>query len=680
MNKRVWIYIIVAYLFSLLSRYLLYFLAKSHPEFIYGGHVIALWTADAGLYGSYAKQLLSGHHLMLNSETAPGFLIYWVVRLTHLDIETVMFVLPAFLASLIVVPIILIMKEFQKPEIGFWAALAASIGMNYYFRTHMGYTDTDMLNFVLFFFILWALIALAVRRMIWYGVAAALLGTLFMLWYHSAKPLLFGLWGFFVLYLLIFDRKNVPALLGGVLLLIPLLPISFGLQVAAIVILGVAFWIIERRWQIDYRYLLGLFLVVAIAGGVYGYKHGALDRALHYIHKAQEYRLQDRSQHTIELSTTLKTVAEARGITPSQLFTYSAGNIGIFLLGVGGLLLLTWRKKEAVLLWLPLIIGIASLKAGVRFTTFAVPVLSIGFVYLFYELSLKVRHSLLAKGVFYLPALGLVLYYLYILDTYNHMLSPFFKRGELADIHKQLNTPQKGYILTWWDYGWPLWYYTNKRTLIDNGKHQYDNYIVAKTLFAFDQDFVARFDRFFVETYDRIYPWAVLPYVLKKYDFVTLIRGLYNGTLELPPKKNEIYYYFDDKILDKLPVIESFSRLKGERPKGFVWVDRLRVLDGKRGILQGSALSINLRTGELRANQGKDVIGTLYLHDGKRVTHALRYRKNDYSVIVYKNRYIIGLYRYINSFFAQAFFFNNLDKNLFETLAYDEDAKIFHLR
>ncbi len=680
MRKSVFIYIVLAYFFALISRFLLFFLAKTHPEFMYSGHVIALWTADAGLYGSYAKQLLAGHHLVFNNETAPGFLIYWVVRLTHLGIETVMFTLPAFLASLIVVPIILILNEFKKPEVGFWAALAASIGMNYYFRTHMGYTDTDMLNFVLFFFILWALIALAVRGVVWYGVVAAIFGALFMLWYHSAKPLLFGLWAFFVLYLLIFDRKNVPALLGGVLLLIPLLPISFWLQVAAIMVFGVIFWILQRQWRIDYRYLLGLFLVVTIAGGVYGYKHGVLDRAMHYIHKSSEYRFEDKTHKKIELSTTLKTVAEARGITPSQLFTYSAGNVVIFFLGVVGLLLLTWRKKEAILLWLPLIIGILSVKAGVRFTTFAVPVLSIGFVYLFYELSLKVRHSFLAKGVFYLPALGLVLYYLYILNAYNHMLSPFFKRGELADIHKQLNTPSKGYILTWWDYGWPLWYYTNKRTLIDNGKHQYDNYIVAKTLFAFDQGFVARFDRFFIETYDRIYPWAVLPYVLKKYDFTALLRQLYEGSAKLPPKKREIYYYFDDKILDKLPVIENFSRLKGERAKGFVWVDRLRLLDGRRGILQGSSVSIDLRTGELRAKGDRDKIGTLYLHNGQKITNVLRYRRNDYSVIVYKNRYIIGLYRYINSFFPQAFFFNNLDRNLFETLAYDKDAKIFHLR
>ena len=680
MRKSVFIYIVLAYFFALISRFLLFFLAKTHPEFMYNSHVIALWTADAGLYGSYAKQLLSGQHLVLNSETAPGFLIYWVVRLTHLDIETVMFTLPAFLASLIVVPIILILNEFKKPKAGFWAALAASIGMNYYFRTHMGYTDTDILNFVFFFFILWALIALVVRGVVWYGVVAAIFGALFMLWYHSAKPLLFGLWAFFVLYLLIFNRKNVPALLGGVLLLIPLLPISFGIQVAAIMVFGVIFWILQRQWQIDYRYLLGLFLVVTIAGGVYGYKHGALDRAMHYIHKAQEYQFKDKSHRKIELSTTLKTVAEARAITPNQLFTYSAGNVVIFFLGVMGLLLLTWRKKEAILLWLPLIIGILSVKAGVRFTTFAVPVLSIGFVYLFYELSLKVRHSLLSKGVFYLPALGLVLYYLYILNAYNHMLSPFFKRGELADIHKQLNTHSKGYIITWWDYGWPLWYYTNKRTLIDNGKHQYDNYIVAKTLFAFDQGFVARFDRFFVESYDRIYPWAVLPYVLKKYDFAALMRQLYDGTAQLPPKKNEIYYYFDDKILEKLPVIESFSRLKGEKPKGFVWVDRLRLLDGRRGILQGSSVSIDLRRGELRAKGDRDKIGTLYLHNGQKITNALRYRRDDYSVIVYKNRYIIGLYRYINSFFPQAFFFNNLDRNLFETLAYDKDAKIFHLR
>ena len=679
MNKRVLTYIAIAYLFSLLFRYFLFFLARSNPEFIYADHIISLWTADAGLYGHYAKELLAGKQIGFGNDAFLGHLIYWVVKYTGLHIDTVMFTIPAFLASLIVVPIILIGYELGILRVGFWSALATSIGMNYYFRTHMGYTDTDILNFTIFFSILYSYIALIRRKSLVFALIAALLNLFFIYWYHSAKPLAFGLWLFFVLYLLVLDRKNVAALLGAVVAFTAFLPVPVWMVMAVAVGLGAFFWLLLKRFAIDYRYILALFVIGAALGGWYGYKHKMFDRAIDYLAKKEAYVLQDKSKQKIELEATLKTVAEARGITIRQLVTYSSGGYLIFVLGTLGLLLLVWRRKEAALLLLPYIIGLVSLKAGVRFTTFAVPAISFGFVYLFYELYLFWRSKRFSSLFFYAPALFLVAYYLNVMNGYNKMLSPFFTRGELQPIDTKLNRKDKGYILTWWDYGWPLWYYTNKRTIIDNGKHHYDNYIVAKTLFAYDQNFVANFDRFFVENYDRIYPWAILPYIIKKIPLREILRRSYEGTLPLPPKKNEIYYYFDDKILTKLPVIESFSYLKGEKRRGFVWVTKLRVFSTSKALLQGDGVSIDLRNGQLVSKQGKDFIGTLYVHDGEKIVASNRYRRNNYAVIVYKNRYIIGAYRYINSFFFQAFFFDGLDRKLFKTLHYDKSAKIFQL-
>ncbi len=679
MNKKIFGYITIAYLFSVALRFLLYFLAKSNPEFLYHSHIIPLWTADAGLYGHYAKELLLGHSVPMNNETMAGYLIYWIVKITHLNIDTVMFVLPAFLASLIVVPIILTMAEFGMAKVGFLASLAGAIGMNYYFRTHMGYTDTDMLNFVLFFTILYFMIALAKRQNILFGILAAVTMLLFMQWYHSAKALVFGSWLFYTIYLLVFERKNVSALLGALLMALVFIPLPLGYRFALVFIAGVVLWIAIKRFVIDYKIVLALFLVALLGASYVGYKRHMLDRAFAYFNKTGEYVLQDKSHQQIEITGTLKTVAEARGITLSQLVTYSSGSWIIFILGLLGIGLLIFKERRAILLLLSLGIGLLSIKTGVRFTTFAVPVIAIGFIYLFYFLSQKIQKAILAKTVFYIPSLLLLLFYINIMNRYNHMLSPFFIHDQVAAIDKNLNRADKGYILTWWDYGWPLWYYTNKRTIIDNGKHHYDNYIVAKTLFSFDQNFVANFDRFFVETYDRIYPWAVLPYVLHRWSFSDLIRGLREGTITLPKKRNEIYYYFDDKILDKLPVIENFSIIKGEKKRGFVWIDRLRVLNTSKGVLAGSGVQINLKNGELIAKQGRDRIGTIYIHDGKHITNIFRYRRNGYDIIVYKLRYIIGAYQYINSFFFQAFFFNNLDKKLYKTEHYDKAAKIFHL-
>jgi len=679
--RKALLYILIAYLFSLLSRFWLYFVAIENPNFVYNGKVISIWTADAGLYGYYAKNLLAGNPLVFNQDTILGYLIYWVVKYLGVDLDTAIFFLPAFLSSLLVVPIILIGLELGLLEVGFLSALASSIGMNYYFRTHLGYTDTDMLNFVFFFLLIYGYIALAKRQQLLFSLFIVAVEVLFLSWYHSAQPLVAGLWFFFLLYLLLFDRKNKVALWGALIALSGVAPIATGYKFLLASTLFLAGYFGLKR--VDYRVLLALFILGGALGGYFGYKHQMFKRAFEYLDKQSYYVVKDKDNQEIRIEATLKTVAEAKGISLKEFITYSSGNILIFLLGGVGLTLLVLRHHNAFLLLVPYLIGLFSLKAGVRFTTFAVPVITFGAIYLFYLLYQKLasqkNNFLLKPLTFYLPSIALIGYYLYILSNYNHLLSPFFKQGELKAIKEHLDTPTKGYILTWWDYGWPLWYYTNKRTIIDNGKHHYDNYIVAKTFFSFNQNFIANIDRYFVEEYDKIYPWAVLPYVTKKHSFGRLLYALYMGKIKLPPKRNEIYYYFDDRLIPRLSVIDNFSHRKRVKRRAFVWTTWLYSYNLPQGWIEGKDIKIDLKKGVFYTKGVTETFGRLIFHDGEKVTKSYRFRDEDYTLIVYKNRYIIGAYRYINSFFFRAFFFNSLDKRLFKTLHYSKDAKIFQL-
>ncbi len=679
--KIVFIYIVLAYFFALFFRFFLYFLALKHPEFQFGGHIISIWTADAGLHASIAKELLThrGNIPHYISDTLLGNILYLLTKYTHLPLDSVVFTAPAFFASLIVVPIILIGYELGLLQVGFWSALAASVAMNYYFRTHLGYTDTDILNFPLFFTILYTYIVTIKRKNILFAAAGAVLILFFHLFYHSAKPLTFGLLLFYGIYILLFARKESVLFYAFLIYALPLLPIKPLYILLAIFAITPLLIVIAKRRVLRVQWLLLVVALLLPVSGYIAYKKGYLQRAITYIQKSKEYSFKDKSGEIISLQSTLKTVAEATGISWKQLVTYSSGSIIIFLLGTVGLLLLVWHRKEAFMLLLPYIIGIISLKAGVRFTTFAVPIIIIGFLYLFYFLMKKIQEKRFATLLFYGPAAFLVAFYLQIMDVYNHMLSPFFNAKQVQLISKHLNTKERGYILTWWDYGWPLWYYSNKRTIIDNGKHHYDNYIVAKTLFSNNQEFVARFDRFFIEEFDKRFPWPVIPYVAKRYGLHNILQGLQDGTWRVPSRKNAIYYYFDDKILTKLPVIEEFAFLSEEKKKGFVWIDRVRMIDMKKGVVQGERVSIDLRNGILQFGSQKDRIGKFYFSDGVKISNTFYYRPDEYVLILYKNKYIIGTYRYINSFFFQSFFFNNLDKKFFQTIAFTEDAKIFKL-
>ncbi len=671
--------IATAYLLSLFFRFWLAYETAKHPEFMFNGKIIALWTPDAGLYGHYAKMLLQGAPLSFSNETALGYVIYWIVKFFGFDLDVVIYYLPAYLASMIVVPIILIFWLFRLEWVGFFSAVISSIAMNYYFRTHLGYCDTDIVVFPLYFLLIFSLIAI-LNRGIYYSIYGVIATEGLLLFYHSAKPIVYGTLLLFVAIVFILKRKEIRTIYGVLVLIIAALPFAWYITLPASLVSLVGFHFLAKKISLNYKVVLTFFLLMTLGVGGYAYKQGYFQRAFDYLQKKSSYVLKEKGQKSIEFEATLKTVAESRSITLSQLFTYSAGNIVIFLSGTLGLLLFLVKFPNAMPLLIPYFIGLLSLKAGVRFTTFAVPVLMMGNIFLFYFFWQKLERRRFAVALFFLPSFALLLFYINIMQKYNMMVEPFFKKGELQAIDTVLNRPQKGYILTWWDYGWPLWYYTNKRTIIDNGKHHWDNFIIARTLFSLDERFIANFDRYFIEQYDRIYPWSILPYVLKRQSLTELLFQLRTSSLGVK-KRNEIYYYFDDKILTKLPVIEKFAYTKSEaKDKKFVWIDKVKVISTKRGVVVTKAAKINLRKGTIEVGGRKDKIGKLIFHDGERIIGVFTYRRDPYTIIVYKNKYVLGTVGYANSFFFKAFFFNSLDPELFKTESFTKEAKIFRLR
>jgi len=664
-----------AYLVALLGHLLLAWYAKEQPQFLVEDKIISLWTADGGLHGFYAKEILAGHSIPFNSTTALGHLLAFLADKLHLDLDRVLFYAPGFLGSLIALPLVGIFWVWRKFWLGVAVGAIAGIAVNYYFRTHLGYCDTDMLIFPLFYLLLFSWIATLNRGLLWSLVGIGAI-QLLLASYHSARPIVYGSLLFLTLYLFLLERKNPRAYFLALILYGAALPLPFPWSLLlALGLLGLGLWL-ERR-SIDHRILMAIFLLGALGIGDYGWTKGYFKRIGDYLYKESHLSWSDKRGQEVQLEATLKTVFEARGISWEQLTLYGAGGTLPFLLGSIGLLLLARRERGGALLLFPYLIALLALKGGVRLTTFGVPAIVAGNLYLFYLLSHRFATKRWGIALFALPSLILFGYYLRLVDQYNRLLSPFFTRDQLQVIQKSLNDSKKGYILTWWDYGWPLWYYTNKRTLIDNGKHQWDNFVVARSLLSSDLAFVARFDRFAIEWFDRIYPWAVFPYLLKRYSYQELMAKLQRGELQMK-KRNEIYYYFDDRILLRLPIIQRFAYLKGEKPEGFIWTDRVVAIDSQAKRITGRFVQIDLGKG-LVSIQGKEYpFGYLILHDGT-AWKAIGYRKLPYTIILYKKRYLIGTSGYLKSFFFRTFFFNDPGP-YFTTLAYTKEAKVFKLK
>ena len=190
-NKTLLIYIFISYFFAILVKLILFYQIKDNSSYFYHGEIIPLWTPDSGLYGFYANELLSGVSYPFSAEYMPGYLLYWIVNITGLSLNNALFFSPIFFSSLVVIPIILIANSYGLGKIGFYSTLFGSTMASYYYRTHLGYYDTDMLNLFFPLLSIYFLIRLVDSRKIVYGVFGIFSLILFHLWYHSSTSILY---------------------------------------------------------------------------------------------------------------------------------------------------------------------------------------------------------------------------------------------------------------------------------------------------------------------------------------------------------------------------------------------------------------------------------------------------------------------------------------------------------
>lgn len=685
-------YIFIAYFFSVFARLSLLPMIMDEPTFWYGNHIIPIWTADAGLIGDFAKQILSGVSLPYDNVHNPGHLIAFLSTLSGLHVDIVMFYAPALLASLIVIPIILMMSVLRLPLIGFFAALFASIAFNYYFRTHLGYTDTDILIFVFIYMILYAMIAGIETQKIRYSFIGFLSIIALASWYHSYKPLILGLLLGYFIYILIFQRNKSLHYFSFLLFSIAFIPISLELKLG----LGLSvtlLWLLIKKYRpayLDYRIILAVTLIgisalTTIATLNSNYYHRIID----YFQKKEIYTFTDISGINYQVNASLKGISEAMGLPFMEMITYMSGSIFLFALAIIGLIVLAKERRSSLLLWIMLFLGLSSLLTGVRFTTFAIPAIAIGiftsllvafeFFIKNYSKKIVLTIGVLALiGIFYLPVSSIL--------AYNQILRPSYLSDQ-AKILDNLAREAKpdDFILSWWDNGWPLWYATGMRTLIDNGKHSIDNFLAAKILLSPNPLLSANLSRYFLEAYAKDYTRkSILKRVAKKHEINSLIASLSQHNL-LNKESIDIYYYFNDSLIDRIPIIASFFNIDGKnafKNEIFSYTFLEKPFHMNDTLIKAKGFVMSRRNGLIKTSDGQQgKVGKLIVSDGISMKAQQFYSGVDYNLIIYKNRYVLMLSdKYLNSFIIRSLLLNQFDPQLFELVSYSKNAKILKLK
>lgn len=564
---RTFIFIVIAFIFSVSIRMLWVFQLENNPQSVFNNEFM-LTTPDGYFFAKEAKDILLNQNIEDTRTNALSELTAFVVGQFNIKFESFIFYISIFLSSLIVIPIILIGKSIQKECVGFIAALIGSITWSYYNRTMAGYFDTDMLNIVLPMFLLWSLIyAIRTKKDI-YILISGFEVILYRWWYPQSYSLEFAFVALILIYTLYLFFKKVDYKTELKLIIVMIFAVVQLPEIYRIFLVILTYIGYKTHKLTHYLFwIFGIAVVLLFATG-------GIDPI---ISQLQSYMFRaDTVISSLNFYNVFSTVKEAQSIPFTVFANRISGHSITFILSVIGYILLVKKHKE-ILLAIPMLLlgfsayGIPGIvpSTGLRFTIYAVPIMSLGIAFFIYILITTYIKSFWKYIIIMLSTLFIL--YPNIKHLYEYRVWNVFNTYEVEILDNFSKISDKNdYILSWWDYGYILQYYTNTKTLIDNGKNGGDDSYPVSFALMKPQELSAKMARLAVEYTEKQNSKdslnsasSILEQMMLDYGFKDVNKFLssLDTNISLPKKTTEVYFYLPYRMLDYFNAINLFSNI-----------------------------------------------------------------------------------------------------------------------
>jgi len=714
-TKLTLLYIFIAYTFSVLMRMIWVYQFHGYEPFMFNGQFM-INTNDGYFWAEGARDLLSGSHINPTAEnfydkfhqfndaspvaTAASQLTAFFAKILPFSFESVIFYMPVFLSSFVVVPIILIAKDLKNLNMGLIAALLASIAWSYYNRTMVGYYDTDMLNIVLPMFLLWSIIwAISTKKDIFLLVVAVDI-LVYRWWYPQSYSLEFSFFSLILAYTLIFDRKNIYFYKLMAIMMFAMMNIDGFIRLP--IVLAVFYSFKQEKFDKYIYYILGLAVIGFFVSGGFSPIWSQLKG---YVF-TDTVSVGEKGLN-LHFFTVMQTIREAGHISFETFANRISGHTITFIVSVVGYIYLVYRHKIMIFA-LPMVgLGFLASVGGLRFTIYAVPVLAFGVAFLITELSSKMPTEKLKY-------LSLVMFTLAVLyPNYKHIdgykVPTVFNKDEvkvLATLKSKAS--REDYVVSWWDYGYPIRYYADVKTLADGGKHSGSVNFPLSFMLTHTEKEAAQMARLDVEYTEKTYKYekehkqeiedknltifSNIEQMTTNYgfkdtnDFLQTLKT----DIKLPKKTRDIYFYLPFKMLNILPTVNLFSNIDlmsgAQRRAPFIFISR-SFKDSGKVIQLGSNISLNKQ--DMSVNIGKNrvrlrrFVRTRY---DKKMKNIVNTQLIDFTAklsLIYMSSYNTFLLvdeKTYNSSYIQLMALENYDHNLFEKVITNPYAKVYKLK
>jgi len=724
-NKKTLVLILIAFAFSVVMRLIWVEQFSSQEQFKFNGEFM-INTNDGYYFAEGARDILAGFHQpndLSPVSNAVSVLTAWMVKILPFSFETIILYMPVFFASLIVIPIILIAREFHRLEVGFIAALVASIAWSYYNRTMVGYYDTDFLTIVFPSILLWSLIWAVDTGKDKYLLIAALDAIAYRWWYPQSYSLEFAfiaLIGIYVVYQIVKKQDFKTNLLLISFMLFAMVNVDGFIRLAMVV----AFYmLLKSKRELVFRYLYYIFAFAVILFFATGGFDPIWTQLKGYVFR--DLLESDAKGLSLHFFSVMQTVREA-GEIPFEMFANRiSGHTVTLIASIVGYVWFAYRHP-VMLLALPMVglgflaYGIPNLVSGggLRFTIYAVPVMALGLGFSIYEISKWIstkfanhKTSFIAKYAF-MTLLSLAALYPNVAHIIDYRVPTVFTQDEVKLLDRlQKIAAREDYVVAWWDYGYPIRYYSDVKTLVDGGKHSGAENFPVSFIVNSPQDAAAKMARLDVEYTEKRFRVSEANIGLDENhtDFVkfsssnieqmTLDYGYDNtndflnslrGDIDLPSKTRDVYLYLPSRMMGIVPTIALFSSLdlmSGEKRASPFFYSSNSAQDTDESLKLGNGISIIKKSGQImignKALTLNSFIVTEYDESGMLRKNIQVIDKNSpVSVVFMKdyNQFLVLDGDMLSSTYIQLFVLENYDENLYEAVILDPMTKIFRLK
>jgi len=694
------ILILIAYTFSILIRMIWVYQFSGNPQFTWNDQLM-INTNDGYYFASAAQKWLEGtlqynHQVKDLFYTAAITFSAFSAKFLPISLDTAILYMPAVVSSMVVIPIILIGRLFNITAVGFFAALLGSIAWSYYNRTMVGYYDTDMFSVLFQFSIFYGFLSIVYKKNISSIIYTALMITLYPYFYFQGVSIVYAIFMMMIAYLGLEYFKIVKSnetksfennenlFFESIILLSIILMTTVPIEIRLMLFTLACF--VLYRFRIDRKTLFYSALVIFLAFLVYG---NIIQLIMGKVFSYLDRGVESEGLHFYQVIQTVREAGSIPMITVANRI--SGSGIGLALSAIGYLVLI-YRHKPFIIA-LPLIgVGLFSYVGGLRFTVYSVPIAALSAVYLFYVISTFFKDK---KAQYLFMGLAtLAMLYPNIKHIEGYKVPTVLNNMEVQDLEKLNNISKVGdYTLSWWDYGYPIWFYSNTDTLTDGGKHGKDNFIISKILQTTSPVLAANLSRVAIESYVSTHD--VTGTLFKngeegQIDPFSVLSEMDDSNYVLPKKTRDIYLYLPYRMLNIFPTVAIFGNLdlttgKAERKisfyptsvvqksKGILKFRNGIVFDATKGIVTLGKQKVDVKYFIVTQNTQKGTINLqsqLYHADGKFVVVYLK----SY------NRFIVMDTETFKSTYVQMFMLGKYDKNLFELVVSSAYSRIYKLK